>query len=178
MRRRQHAPTIGSPADDGPDATPEQVARTIILNALNRAPKTRAQLADLLKSRGVPEETGQAVLDRFEELRLINDEQFAYDWVMSRHEHRRLSKRALAMELRRKGVSDEHINLAITHIDIDSEHSAAVDVARRKSRSTEGLAESVRYRRIMSAVMRKGYSASVAAAAVREVLGEPDHVDT
>lgn len=165
-------------ADQGPDVPPEQAARTIVLNALNRAPRTRSQLADLLKSRGVAEDVGAQVLDRFEELRLINDEQYAYDWVMSRHTHRNLSKRALAMELRRKGVADEHITAALDCIGPESELDAAREVARRKARTTEGLAHAVRYRRIMSAVMRKGYGAGVASQAVREVLGESDIDDT
>lgn len=177
-QRRPTTPTVGSPADDSPDASPDQVARTIVLNTLNRAPKTRSQLAELLASRGVPTDVAEGVLDRFEELRLINDEQYAYDWVMARHEHRRLSKRALAMELRRKGVADDHIDAAIEHIDAESEHSAARDVAERKARSTQGLAAPVRHRRMMAAVMRKGYSASIAAAAVREVLGECSDDDT
>jgi regulatory protein len=176
-RSRPTGPTPGSLADLAPDASPEQVARTIVLNSLNRSSKTRAQLAQLLDKRGVSEDVSERVLDRFEELRLIDDEQFAYDWVRTRHEQRHLSKRALASELRRKGVAQHHIDEALGYLDGAAEEQGALAVAQRKARSTVGLAAPVRHRRIMAAVMRKGYSAGTAAQVVRQVLGDSDTED-
>ena len=52
----------------------------------------------------VEEEVAELVLGRLDRAGLIDDEAFAHEWVASRHNHRGLSKRALADELRRKGV--------------------------------------------------------------------------
>jgi len=176
-RLDQRGPTVGSPADAGPDADPSSVARTIVLNALTAAPKTRAQLAELLNRRGVPEEIAEACLDRFEELRLINDEEFARMWVRSRHEGRRLSRRALRFELQRKGVARADIDAALEQVDDDDERHTAEQLARRKARATEGLARAVRHRRIMSALLRKGYDTAVAGAATRAALAESEDHD-
>jgi len=165
-------PTPGSAADDGPDADPYEVARTILLNSLTAAPKTRAQLADVLAKRGVDAGIAEECLDRFTELRLIDDAEFARMWVRSRHEHKGLSRRALALELQRKGVDRALIDEALEVVDDESELTAAVDVALRKARSTAGLPYQTRYRRVLSAVQRKGYSGSVASAAVRQALSE------
>ena len=89
--------------DDSP-ADPEQVARTILLRRLEAAPRTRAELATTLRERNVPDEVALRVLDRFEEVGLIDDRVFARMWVESRQRGRNLSGRALRSELRRKGV--------------------------------------------------------------------------
>lgn len=166
------APTPGTSADDGPDADPYEVARTIVLNSLTASPKTRAQLAEGLAKRGVPGEVAEACLDRFEELRLIDDAEFARMWVRSRHEYKGLSRRALAMELQRRGVDRAFIDEALDLIDDESELTAALEVAQRKARSTIGLPYPTRYRRVLSAVQRKGYGSSIATAAVRQALSE------
>ncbi len=163
-------PTPGTPADAGPDADPEEVARAILLRALTAAPKSRAQLAELLASRGVPVEVAEASLDRFEELRLIDDAEFARMWVRSRHEHRGLSRRALRYELTGRGVARQDIEEALTLVDDEDELRAATALARRKSSTVTGLPADVQRRRIMAALQRKGYSAGLASRVVSVVL--------
>lgn len=143
-----------------------------MLRSLNAAPRTRSQLADLLSSRGVPDEVAQACLDRFAELHLIDDAEYARMWVRSRHEQRRLPRRTLRYELQRKGVSNDDIEEALELVDDDDERVAAVELARKKAQATGDLAEQVRRRRMMSALMRRGFSGAVAAAAVAEVLAD------
>ena len=80
---------------------------------LTAAPRTRAQLATALRRRGVPEEAAEAVLGRFAEVKLIDDATFASAWVESRHHGRGLSGRALAAELRDRGVASGDIQAAV-----------------------------------------------------------------
>ena len=82
-------------ADDIPDAIPAEVARTIVLRSLNQAPRTRKQLADLLDKRLVSADVSNEVLDRFVEVGLFNDREFAENWVRSRHAVRGLTRRVL-----------------------------------------------------------------------------------
>jgi regulatory protein len=143
---------------------------------LNAAPRTRAQLADLLTSRGVPDEVAQACLDRFTELHLIDDAEYARMWVRSRHELRKLPRRTLRYELVRKGVPTEHIDAALELVNDDDERAAAAVLARRKAAAHARLEPPVRRRRIMAALMRKGFSAEVAAQATSQALeDEGDH---
>lgn len=181
--RRQHrnggaggrqAPTPGSLADDAPDADPAEVARTLVLRSLNAAPRTRAQLAELLASRGVPDDVAIACLDRFEELRLIDDAEYARMWVRSRHEQRGLPRRTLRYELQRKGVPREAIEEAIALVDDDDEYVAALALARRKASSLATQPPHVRHRRVMGALLRKGFSSEVAARALRAAQDDVD----
>ena len=110
--------------DDKPDDVepdPESVARTIALRRLEAAPQTRAQLDEAMRRRGVPDEIRERVLDRFGEVRLIDDAMFAQAWVDSRHTGRGLAKRALAFELRRRGVEPAVVDDALAGLSAEQE---------------------------------------------------------
>ncbi|WP_343950901.1 regulatory protein RecX [Nonomuraea longicatena] len=169
-------PDEDAPAGSGPPADPAAVARNICLRLLTMAPKTRAQLAAAMKKREVPEEVADAVLDRFTELGLINDEAFAEAWVDSRHHGRGLARRALAAELRHRGVDGETVNEAVERLDSDQEAEMARQLVDRKLRSTRGLDPQVRTRRLAGLLARKGYSGGVAFRVIREAL-EQEGVD-
>ncbi len=164
----------GPDAAREPEADPTEVARTLVLRSLNAAPRTRAQLAELLASRGVPDDVAEACLDRFTELHLIDDAEYARMWVRSRHKLRKLPRRTLRYELVRKGVAAEDIEAALEFVDEDDERMAAAALAVRKAASTARLEPHVRHRRIMASLMRKGFSAEVAAQATAEALAGED----
>src|SRR5690348_2024532 len=60
-----------APRRDTATAEPASLAREICLRLLTMAPRTRAQLADALARRGVPDEVADEVLGRFTEIGLI-----------------------------------------------------------------------------------------------------------
>lgn len=91
-------------------------------------------------------------------------------FVRSRHSERGLSRRALAVELRRKGIDDETAAVALADVDDTDEEEAARDLVRRRLRATAALDTQVRVRRVYGALGRKGYSAALVARLVREEL--------
>lgn len=167
---RSDGPDAGSSAAQAPPADPEAVARNICLRLLTMAPKTRAQLAEAMRKRMVPDDVAERVLDRFTELGFINDEAFAEAWVDSRHHGRGLAKRALASELRQRGVDGDTVKEAVERLDADQEAETARRLVDRKLASTRGLDSQVRVRRLAGMLARKGYSAGVAYRVVREAL--------
>jgi regulatory protein len=165
----------GSPEDEMGD--PESVARGICLRALTGAPKTRSQLADLLATRGVPEDAAETVLDRFTEVGLIDDAAFARAWVSSRQSGRGLARRALSAELRAKGVDPEVAAEAVEAVDDDDERASARRLVDRKVGAMRRLDRATATRRLMGMLARKGYSGGLAAAVVREALDGADADD-
>ena len=155
-----------------PPADPETVARNICLRALTGAPKTRQQLTELLAKKDVPDDAAEAVLDRLTEVGLIDDEAFAEAWVSSRQSGRGLARRALAAELRAKGVDGDVAALAVAVVDDEDERAAARQLVERRARSMQRLDKATATRRLMGMLARKGYGGGMAAAVVREVLGE------
>jgi regulatory protein len=148
------------------------VARDIALRQLTVAPRTRAQLSDAMARRGVPDDVADAVLDRFEEVRLVDDEEFARQWVQSRHAGRGLARRALRYELRERGVADETVQAAVEAIDADAELEAARQLVRRRLPGMRSDDPARRTRRLAGMLARKGYGTGVAFRAIREVTGE------
>jgi len=153
-----------------PMADPTSVARSIGLNLLDAAPRTRAQLAEAMRKRGVPEDAVTSVLDRFEEVGLVNDEAFANAWVTSRQAGRGLAPRALSNELRQRGVPEPVIAEAVGRVESDDVEATARDLVTRRARATAGLPTAVRLRRLVALLNRKGYSGELAVRVVREVL--------
>ena len=151
-------------------ASQEAAARQLCLRMLTAAPRTRAELAAALRRRGVPEETAAAVLGRFSEVKLIDDAAFAAAWVESRHHGRGLARRALAAELRQRGVPRDDIKAAVGGLDPRQEIATARGLVERRLASTRGQPLAARIRRLTGLLARKGYSAAIAYRVVREAL--------
>jgi regulatory protein len=149
---------------------PEAQARQICLHLLTIAPRTRAQLAQALHRRGVPDEAAETVLSRFTDVGLIDDAAFARAWVESRHYSRGLSRRTLSAELRRQGVDSEEIREAVDTLDPDQEVATARRLVERKMAGTRGQPPEVRVRRAAAALARKGYPAGLVFRLIKEVL--------
>ena len=166
--------------DLGPDADPESVARKILLDQLTGQARSRSDLAAKLAQRHVPAEVATRLLDRFEEVGLVDDAAFAREWVAQRQEGRGLARRALAQELRRKGIDDEVAREALSEVDEADEVEAARILVRRKLRSVRGLETDKAVRRLVGMLARKGHSSGVAYRVVREELGadlaDPEHL--
>lgn len=159
----------GGHPEDAP-GDPESVARAICLRLLTGQPRTRAELAAALARRDVPEEAASAVLGRFAEVGLIDDRAFAAAWVGSRHAGRGLARRALAAELRRRGVDGETVGEAVAALDPETEERTARDLVRRRLAPTRGLEPQARVRRLAAMLARKGYPPGLAFRLVREQL--------
>ncbi|MFE9497307.1 recombination regulator RecX [Streptomyces collinus] len=151
---------------------PAERARAICLRLLTGTPRTRKQLADALRKRDIPEDVADEVLSRFEEVGLIDDGAFADAWVESRHHGRGLARRALARELRTKGVDSALIDEAVGQLDSEQEEATARELVARKLRSTRGLDRDKRLRRLAGMLARKGYSEGLALRIVRQALEE------
>ena len=144
-------------------------AQTIALNALAPRAKSRGELASHLKRRGIDELVAGVVLDRLEKSGLVDDLEFARAWAGSRISAKKLSKRVIAGELRKKEVAPDLIAIALDEIDSDVEYQAALELAERKSRSLKRFDEETRQRRLVSALQRKGFSFSVISAVLKEI---------
>jgi regulatory protein len=165
----------GETEDLGPDADPESVARKILLDQLTGRARSRSELAGKLAKKNVPDDVATRLLDRFEEVGLVDDEAFAREWVAGRGSAgagggRRLARRALAEELRRKGVADDVARVALDEIDPADEEEAARTLVRKKLRSMGGLERDKATRRLVGMLARKGYPAGLAFSVVSDEL--------
>lgn len=167
-----------APADEqglGPDADQEAVARKILLDTLTGQARSRHELEAKLAKKGVPEDLAGRLLDRFEEVGLVDDAAFARAWVQSRQSGKGLARRALAQELRRKGIDDEDAKAALAEVDPDDEMTEARRLVQRKLRAVSRLDRATAVRRLAGMLARKGYPAGVCYQVVREELEAAGH---
>ena len=163
-----------APASAGAAEDAESAARLIALRLLDAQPRTRAELERALARRGVPKDAATAVLDRFADVGLIDDEAFAQAWVTSRHAGRGLGRRALASELTRRGVPTETVALAVSAVSPGDEETAARALVARRLRTMSGLPTDTQIRRLVGMLARKGFSHGLAMAVVRDAVGQDD----
>ncbi|MGJ9405549.1 RecX family transcriptional regulator [Nesterenkonia aurantiaca] len=173
-----------SPADGMAALRPEEQyekARAVVLRRLTGSPKSRHQLAVALKEKEFSPDVITRVLDRMEEVHLVNDTDFARTWVRGRHELKNLGKSALRRELREKGISELVAQDALEQISAEDEGAAARELVRRKLQgkpvptgpSPEERAERDKVtRRLVSMLARRGHSPGAAFQIVREMIQE------
>ena len=154
--------------DDADD--PEARAREICLRLLTLAPRTRAQLTDALRKRGIPDTVAAGVLDRYADVGLIDDAAFARAWVESRHYSRGLAGRALAAELKQRGIDSGEIRDAIEELGPAAEVSTARKLVAQRLACTRGEPAQARTRRLAGMLARKGYPPGLAFRVIREAL--------
>lgn len=164
-----------------PGGGTEAQAKDVCLRLLTDRARSRSELATKLEQKGFAQDVADRALDRLAEVGLIDDADFAKQWARSRHLFSGRGKRAIAMELRRKGVSDDDAAEALDDIDSASERDRAVELVRKKLRTqaplpTEGDRREIAaerdklVRRLVGMLARRGFAQGMAFEVVRDEL--------
>ena len=150
----------------------EEHARALCLRLLTARARTRAELEGQLAKRGYPDDVAAKVLDRLAQVGLVDDADFAEQWVRSRRVNAGKGKRALAAELRNKGVDTEVITTALAGIDAGAERQRAEQLVRDKLRREKlGDDDDTKVaRRLVGMLARRGYSQTMAFDVVKDEL--------
>jgi regulatory protein len=162
--------------DDEQGVDPEAAALEICLRLLTAAPRTRAQLDQALRRRGMAQSATDAALDRLAGAGLIDDAAFARSWVDTRHRGRGLARRALTAELRQRGVDEGDVRAAVADLSPEQEAAAARSLVEAKLAATRGRPLATRMRRLTGLLARKGYPPGMAYRVIREAL-EQEGID-
>jgi len=138
--------------------------------------RSEREMRDYLLKQSAPPALLEETLARLKENHLLNDEDFARNWVENRSVFRPRGRRALQMELRRKGLSENDIAAALPGP--EQETSLALEAARRYAQKTRGLAAQpwAEFRvKVGGFLTRRGFSYQQAAEACRQVWNEVSH---
>ncbi|WP_258234290.1 regulatory protein RecX [Brevibacterium oceani] len=157
--------------DDAPDFDADYAqAKKTAMNMLAMRDHSREELRKKLLKRDLMPEAVDVLLDKLENSRLLNDEEFAHRFVRAQRENRKLSKSVLKRELSKKGISPELASEAVA--DVDGEEDLAREVAAKKAASTRRLDYAVRERRILGMLARRGFPSAICIKVTREVLAD------
>jgi regulatory protein len=136
----------------------------LCLRLLTAQARTRAELAGQLAKRGYPDDLSTRVLDRLTDVGLLDDADFAEQWVHSRRANAGKGKRALAAELHTKGVDNDVITSVLGGINPAAERGRAEQLVRSRLRREKlGDDADVRVsRRLVAMLARRGFDQTLA----------------
>jgi regulatory protein len=144
-------------------STREEQARALCLRLLTARARTRAELAGQLAKRGYPDDVAATVLNRLADVGLIDDAGFAEQWVRSRRANAGKGKRALAAELRTKGVDDDIIAETLDNIEAAEWRVRAEELVQNRLRRENLDGDQLKVvRRLVGMLARRGYSQTAA----------------
>ncbi len=163
-------------SEDLPPLAPEaHEAAAASLRLLRYRPRSEQELRDRLAEKEHPPEAIDEAIGRLRAWGLIDDAEFAAEWVRGRRRRRGRSRGALERELRGKGVGEAHIADAVADIDASDEREQATELvrtrlARRYPGAVDREAAVGERRRLVAFLARRGYPTGLAMAVVDSEL--------
>ena len=147
-----------------------EVVREMALRRLDRRAYGVAELTAVLVRKGANPEVVDDVMGRLSGVGLLDDQAYAAGLVETTHEARHMSRRAVALDLTRRGLSSEVVAAATADLDDESDWAGARQVAARQARRLAGMDYATAWRRLTGALARKGYSPDVVSGVAHETL--------
>lgn len=122
---------------------------------------SRKELYEKIKRKGITDDVADLVLDSYEEMGWVNDENFAENFVRSKMRYERYGSQAIKYKLREKGVSQDIIEKVLEEVEPETEEENAKAIALKKALSTQKVEKQKRVNQIVGMLVRKGYSSNV-----------------
>lgn len=141
-------------------------ARLRALDLIAYRPRSVREVQRRLKRAGADDAAIAAVIERLKEAGLLDDDAFSRAWVESRTRASPRSKRMIAWELRRKGVSSADIEAALKEVD---EEDTAYRAATQRLPKLQGLTPMERRRKLHDYLARKGFDYETIQCAIQRV---------
>jgi len=146
-----------------------EVAFQRALKLIDYRPRTAAEIREKLERQAVSEKTIDSIFERLQTSGLVDDTQFAKNWVENRAELRPRSRRALSYELKQRGVDQETIAQAVETIDDDQ---LAYQAALRQAHKNDNLDWREFRLKLLRHLAQRGFNYETSSEAVRRVWEE------
>lgn len=146
-------------------------AHNVALHALARRGVSVSEMRKLLKSRDLDEDIVDEEIARLEAVALLDDSALAETLVRTLQERKGLGRSGVTNELRRRGIEQETISLALESEDAgDEEAERALELAMKRAPQLRSYDNATAKRRLSGFLMRRGYSGQVVSQAVDAAL--------
>jgi regulatory protein len=146
-----------------------EVAYQRAIQFMNYRPRTESEIRQNLQKHAVPETVQEEVLQRLQQAGLLDDRRFADAWVENRTDLHPRSRRALAYELKQRGIDQQLIQQSLEQVDDDQ---AAYQAALRQSRKLRDLDWQDFRKKMVGFLARRGFNYETSALVVKRVWNE------
>ena len=176
---------LDRPLEAGDEVDPKEYAQWVLIrqyrSALDKAVAmlavracSKGEIRQKLRRIGYSEETADMVICKLEKNHLLNDGEFADQWVQYRS-GQKYGPRRISQELRSKGVSAEDAESALEDIPEETQLENASALARKALQRAKADEDPRKTRqKVTAALVRRGYSWDLARRAVDHVLQPED----
>lgn len=128
------------------------------LDFISYKARTSQETRIKLRKAGYDENLIEKTLEQLSETGLLNDKEYAVQWVEDRQYLKPRSRRMLTYELRKKGISDEMIQSAVENVD---DYQSALEIAEKRLYRYDGLSKFEFRNKLGNYLAGKGYSFDV-----------------
>ena len=147
-----------------------KTAKNQALRYLSYRDRSKLEITQYLEKKEYPQPVIQQALDVLIELNYVNDQRFALEWGRYKINKQKLGKNRLYAELLNKGIDKEILEstLAILYED-NPETELAIQCARKKMNSLQGVEKDKKKRRLIQYLKRRGFSADIIYQSIKNV---------
>ena len=150
------------------DMSPMDAALSYLTGRMRTVREVEDKLDDLQYGEG----DVLATVERLKELNLLNDREYAREFVRSRLATKPVSRQKLYMDLRAHKVPEELIECALSELPAETEADNALAVARKYWRQMSALEVPMRRERVLRRLTSRGFSTEASLAAIRQAMEE------
>ena len=142
------------------------------INFLSYRARSSAEIRKNLRKHEISELCIEPTIERLEKMGFLNDKDFAETWVENRNTFRPRGKRALAYELRQKGVADKIIESTLE--EMVNEEELVYQAGRKKAKklARRNLEWQDFRKKLLAFLGRRGFSYSVISPILSELWDE------
>jgi regulatory protein len=154
----------------------DEIARAFdrAVRLLARRPYSTTEIRRHLESKAIAPPVVDEALARLEQLGYVDDRAFVEYWVENRERFNPRGPRALAYELRQKGIPSGLIDEVLAEVD---SHDSAYRAAQEKARRWRGLSRADFYQKLGAFLTRRGFDYSLAREVIEQTIRELEDED-
>ena len=148
-------------------------AKDYCLSLFSYRERTESEIIKRLKDKGYSKWIIYEVLSYLKEYGLVNDENFARNWISSMIELKPMGRFRAIYELKKKGIKTELAErLCKEMINYDIEEKLAFKAAKKKYEALKGYSEDVKKKRLLSFLKNRGFNFDIIMNIMKEYFGE------
>jgi len=149
------------------DSEKKRKVKEAALNFLSYRARSEKEIKDKLKNKGYSERVIDEVISDLKRSDLVNDNQFALNWIKDRLEHKPRGEKLLRAELSRLGIKEEFIEKTLAQVyPKENEIEIAKGLIKKRKRRYANLEPRLAKKRMSDFLLRRGFPYEV----VKEIL--------
>lgn len=165
------AELTSEPESQAPVASPDEAYESL-LRKLGMADMSAHEVRVWLRERDIDDETAEEILGRVEHLGYVDDYRLAEQLTSRLVLRKGQGRSAIALELRKRNLSQSAIDEALANIDQSDELNRAIDQALKRAPSVQRFDRATAERRLHGFLSRRGYPSGVVREAIHAAFGE------